>query len=179
VQTVLNGIAKGVGSYLEIGSYLGATLCSVIKDNPINAIAVDNWIEQIQPQTGKDLPANNFETFKANVEKYQPSSGDLTVINADMLSVDTTPWTKQIQMFFYDGPHDAESTASAVKHYWNTFSNEVVLIFDDANWAGVVEGAREAINECEGLVTYEKILLNSEENPNEWWNGLYILVVRT
>ncbi|MGY8864116.1 MAG: class I SAM-dependent methyltransferase [Methylophagaceae bacterium] len=179
VQTVLNGIAKGVGSYLEIGSYLGATLCSVIKDNPINAIAVDNWIEQIQPQTGKDLPANNFEAFKANVEKYQPSSGDLTVINADMLSVDTTPWTKQIQMFFYDGPHDAESTASAVKHYWNTFSNEVVLIFDDANWAGVVEGAREAINECEGLVTYEKILLNSEENPNEWWNGLYILVVRT
>ena len=179
VQTVLNGIAQGVGSYLEIGSYLGATMCSVIKDNPINAIAIDQWEEQIQPQKDETLPPNNLEEFKKNIERYQPQSGGVTVINADMMSVDTTPWQKKIQMFFYDGPHDAESTRNAVVHYWNTFANEVVLIFDDANWDGVVEGAREAINACEGLVTYEKILLNSEENPKEWWNGLYILVVRT
>ncbi len=44
------------------------------------------------------------------------------------MSVDTTPWQKQVQMFFYDGPHDAESTRDAVIHYWNTFANEVVLI---------------------------------------------------
>lgn len=179
VQTILNGIAQGVGSYLEIGSYLGATMCAVIKDNPINAIAIDQWQEQIQPQKDEKLPPNNLEEFKKNVERYQPQSGGVSVIDADMLSVDTSPWRKQIQMFFYDGPHDAESTRDAIVHYWSTFADEVVMILDDANWNGVVEGAREAINACEGLVTYEKILLNSEENPNEWWNGLYILVIRT
>jgi hypothetical protein len=179
VQTILNGIAQGVGSYLEIGSYLGATLCSVIKDNPINAIAIDQWQEQIQPQKDETLPPNDFQVFKENVERYQPQSGGVTVVNADMMTVDTAPWRKQIQMFFYDGPHDAQSTYNAIVHYWNTFADEVVIILDDANWDGVVEGSRQAINDCEGLVTYEKILLNSEENPNEWWNGLYILVIRT
>ena len=59
-------------------------------------------------------------------------------------------------MVFYDGPHDKDTTREAIKHYWNTFRQETVLIFDDANWDGVVDGVREAVNECEGYVTYEK-----------------------
>ena len=84
----------------------------------------------------------------------------------------------QVQLFFYDGPHDQDITRKAVEHFWPTFRNEAILVFDDANWKGVVDGAREAFNNLNANVTFEKMLLNSEENATEWWNGLYVVVIR-
>jgi predicted O-methyltransferase YrrM len=176
VQTLLNSIAKGVDSYLEIGSYLGSSLCSVLKDNMLIAVAVDKWEEQIQSQNGNVTDANNFDDFVANVERYR-GNNRVEAINNDMFAIDTSNMNSAFSMFFYDGPHDHESTRDVVKHYWNTFKQETVLIFDDANWTSVVEGAREGINECGGYVTYEKLMLNDEEDVSQWWNGLYILVV--
>ena len=176
VQTLLNTIAKGVDSYLEIGSYLGATLSSVLKDNMLIAVAIDKWEEQIQPANGSITPPNSFDQFIENIKPYQ-GNNRVEVINNDMFAIDTANMSNAFSMFFYDGPHDEESTKNVVKHYWNTFKNETVLIFDDANWDGVVNGAREGINECGGYVTYEKLMLNDVEDISQWWNGLYILVV--
>ena len=55
---------------------------------------------------------------------------------------------------------------------------EAVLIFDDANWDDVVVGARDGLCAVGAYIVYEKLILNSEENLNEWWNGLYILVIK-
>jgi len=177
VQTLLNNIAQGVDTYLEVGTAMGATLCAAVYNNPITAIAVDNWQVQIQPQDGEELPPNRVETLIENLKKYKGHS-IINLLDNDLFNIDVTPFADQVQMFFYDGPHDQETTKNAVMHYWPALTEESVLIFDDANWTGVVEGARAGINECNGNVVYEKLLLNSEENPREWWNGLYILVVR-
>ena len=52
-----------------------------------------------------------------------------------------------------------------------------MLIFDDANWEGVVEGARNGANKAGLEVAYEKMLLCDVEDLESWWNGLYILVI--
>ena len=178
VQTLLNLLAQGVDTYMEIGSYLGATLCAAIKDNPVTAVAIDNWSVDIQPQNGEtNLPPTDVEQFIENVKKYKGNS-IINVVNADFLSVNVEPLADQIQMFFFDGPHEAEAVKLAVEHYWPAFREEAILIFDDANWMGVVEGAQAGIYNCGGEVVFEKMLLNSEENAREWWNGLYIVVIR-
>lgn len=179
VQTLLNNLAQGVDSYLEVGAALGATFCSVLKDNPINAIAIDNWKQNIQPANPDrlNMPANNINTFIENVKQYKNNS-TVTIHDGDLFAVDATQWAGSIKMFFYDGPHDQETTALAVQHYWPAFANEAILVFDDANWRGVVDGARDGINAAGGVAIYEKMLLNSEENPGEWWNGVYVVVVR-
>lgn len=179
VQTLLNSIAQGVDSYLEIGAAMGATFCAVLRDNPINAVAIDNWSVQIQPQNADidRLPANTVETFLKNVEQYKGYS-KITVIDGDALTVDTSALTDSFKMMFYDGPHDFDSVSAAVQYYSSTLNNEAVVIFDDANWKGVVDGARDGFAKSGLRVVYEKLMLNSEENPNEWWNGLYITVIR-
>ena len=40
------------------------------------------------------------------------------------------------------------------------------------------EGAKQGIEAAGLKVSYEKLLLNDEEDANAWWNGLYIAVVR-
>jgi predicted O-methyltransferase YrrM len=178
VQTLLNSLAKGVGSYLEIGSYLGATACAVLKDNTIKAYFVDQWQEQIQPaRPDLSTPENNKNIFLDNIDKFKGLS-EVAVIDSDLFEVPLFDLTNQIQMFFYDGPHDKQTTKSAVEYYWPAFQQETILIFDDANWPEVVEGANLGIQSMGGQISYQKLMLNDVESSTEWWNGLYILVVR-
>lgn len=179
VQTLLNSLAQGVDTYLEIGAAMGATFCAAIKDNPLIAIAVDNWNTQIQPATNHvdQLPENSVDTFIKNVKQYKGNS-QVTIYNTDIFTVDTSDWRGQIKMMFYDGPHDEHSTSKAIEYYFDSLADEAIVVFDDANWRGVVDGARAGFNKVGAKIVYEKLLLNSEENPNEWWNGLYITVVK-
>ena len=177
VQSLLNSLAQGVDTYLEVGSYLGSTFCAVLKDNPITAFAVDNWQHSMQPQTGKQtLPSASVQEFIENVKKYKGDSV-VNIIDGDLFKVDISGIRNTIKMFFYDGPHDAESTKRAVEHYYDALAPESIVIFDDANWPDVVAGARAGLNSVGAVVKYEKMLLNDIEDPNAWWNGLYILVI--
>jgi len=178
VQTLLNAIAKKSGSYLEVGSYLGATAAAVLYDNPIKAYFIDTWEEQIQPaRDDLQTEKNDYNAFLENIKPYIGSS-IIKTIKSDMLNVNLSEIDSKVDMFMYDGPHDKKSVSDAVKYYWSTLASEAVLIFDDANWDDVVIGAREGLNEIGAYVVYEKLILNSEENPREWWNGLYILVIK-
>lgn len=177
VKTLLNLLAKFTGSYLEVGSYLGATACAVLQNNNLNAYFVDNWAKAIQPQrTDINLPANNKEQFLANVKKYQNDS-NISIFDCDLFEAPIHNMHNSIQLFFYDGPHDEKTTAEAVQYYWSCLQKEAIIVFDDANWEGVVSGANKGIEAMNGKILYKKLILNSEENPDEWWNGLYIVAV--
>lgn len=178
VQTLLNLLAKGVGSYMEIGSYLGATAAAVLHDNPINAHFIDKWEENIQPKRDDlTLPPNSLEEFKKNITPFIGNS-NVNVIPADMFNVNTAVYDKSIQMFFYDGPHDPDTTYKAITYYYSTFASEAIIVMDDANWDGVVDATVAALTDSGAQITYQKMMLNSEENSREWWNGLYIAVIK-
>ena len=100
------------------------------------------------------------------------------ILNGDLFSADVSRFSTNIEMFFYDGPHDFESTKRAVLHYYPVLADECIIIFDDANWKPVVEGAQAGLKQAGATIVFEKMMLNSLENSNEWWNGLYIVVIR-
>lgn len=176
VQTLLKNLCKGSTKYLEVGSFIGSTAAAALQSNIPEVYCVDNWKDNIQP--AKDdvtLPENNKDTFVANVKRYKKDS-KVFVFDCDMLSVDVSA-LKDIDVFFYDGPHDEESTAAAVKHFAPCLAKEAIMVFDDANWTGVVFGADKGILESGKQVLYSKKILNSQENSEQWWNGVYVVVV--
>ena len=178
VQTLLNALASKCGSYLEVGSYLGATAAAVLYKNPIKAYFIDRWEQQIQPANDNfQTEANDYDTFLLNITPYVDKS-DVKIFREDMLNVNLNEIDSKVDMFMYDGPHDAKSTSDAIKYYWPVLANEAILIFDDANWETVIQGVKDGLAEVDARVVYEKMILNSEENPREWWNGLYILVIK-
>ena len=79
---------------------------------------------------------------------------------------------------FYDADHSHEMTSLAVTYFADKFVDEAILIFDDANFEGVVSGANEGIKESGLEIIYHKLILNEIEDPDQWWNGLYITIVR-
>ena len=175
VQNLLNALGNHCDNYLEIGSYLGATACAVMKDNKINCHLVDNWESDIAPMNGEESPPNSKSDFMNNIKKFA-GSNKIYVHNKDMFEVDLTT-INDIDLFFYDGPHEFEATSLIIQHYKDCFSDSAILIFDDANWEGVVAGAQDGIVKAGLNLEYSKMMLNDVEDADQWWNGLYIVVV--
>lgn len=172
VQKLLYAIAKRSNNYLEVGSAMGAT-ASAVAQAGINMHCVDNWTTDIQPMSEEfELPDNTKKVFLDNLKGY-----NVVVHDADLFNVDKSK-IKDIDLFFYDGPHEIETTMKAVKYYSECLADTAILIFDDANWMGVVQGAEMGIGLSKLKKIYSKMMLNSPENKNQWWNGLYIVVVQ-
>ena len=170
IKKLLNSLAGLSTNYLEIGSAMGSSAVSVL-DAGVPTTCVDNWKQDIQPETGAfDLPDNDQSIFLDNTKQYN----NITVYNKDYLEVNID---EKFDLFFYDGPHDESSVVSAVKHYTKNFADKAILVFDDANWEGVVSGALLGLTNTGFHVKFSRMMLNSVEDPDAWWNGVYILVV--
>lgn len=173
VQNLLFGLSEHVNSYLEIGSAMGATTLAV-GGNDIDIHCVDKWEDDIQPQNDFiSLPSNTIDEFRKNTKHIKK----LHIHDGDYLSIDKSN-ISNIEMMFYDGPHDQDSTTAAVKYYSECLADTAILVFDDANWRGVVAGAEDGIEESGLKIIYNKLLLNDVEDSTMWWNGLYIVVVQ-
>jgi hypothetical protein len=177
VQSLINGLAKNSSKYLEIGSYQGATASAALMGNRLDAYFVDMWQEAPQAvREGWETPTTNtLQEFKNNIAPYK-GNNKVFISNSDMFKVNVSK-ISDVDLFFYDGPHDFESTKNAVKYYSPAFAHQSILIFDDANWTEVVQGAHKGIIESGLKILYSKKILNSLESEKDWWNGIYIVII--
>lgn len=165
VQTLINNLAQGITTYLEIGSYAGATGGAALKDNSLNAYFVDSWT------------ATDLEKFEKNIVAYKGKS-NIEIINSTPLTVDMTQIKHPIQFLMYNGSSEFDDTYQAIMYYYNMFATETILVINNANQHTTMSAATKALVDCNALVTFEKLLLNSANSRQEWWDGVVIMVVR-
>jgi len=177
VHSLLNNIAKNVGTYLEIGSGLGSTAASVLTDNLLYGYFVDDWQNDYQPaKQNFTLPKNSKEAFLSNIRKYKGNSKVID-IESDMLAVNLALIDKKIQMFFYDGPKDVILIEKVLQYYYQVLDDTCVLIFDDTNDEKIIQLIDKFLEDCGAFVSYKKHMLGLEEDKNGWWNGISIFVI--
>ena len=176
VQKFLNHLTKHVDTYLEVGSYVGATGSAVVS-NPIQAYFVDNWKHDLQPvKQHIQMPKNSKQSFIENIKKHKHADAKVNIFDCDMFDVDLGE-INPIDVFYYDGPHEGTQTYDAVKYYAKCLSKYSVVIVDDANFDGVIHNTKRAIEDSNLTLRFERIILNDIEDSEQWWNGLYIAVV--
>jgi hypothetical protein len=174
-KKLLNALGKLSTSYLEIGVLNGATFCSVLKDNTLNAYAVDDWNHIVQAANGTTNIQSSKEKFISNVKKIK-GNNKIKLFDSHFLNVDKST-IDYIDFMFYDADHSEELTRASVTYFSDKFTNNAILIFDDANFDGVVSGALKGIEDSGLKVLYQKIILNDIEDAEQWWNGLLIVVI--
>lgn len=175
-KKLLNELGKLSTSYLEIGALNGATFCAAIENNTMKGVAIDMWKDPIESADGTVKLSPSKETFIENVKKVK-GSNSINVYHSDFRKVDKQ-YIDYIDFMFYDADHSPEVTSQAVQFFAEKFKDETILVFDDANFDGVVTGAKDGISKAGLEILYDKVMLNEMEDPDQWWNGLYITLVR-
>ena len=180
VLSIINELASKSNHYLEIGSYIGATASAALLNNNIKVTCVDSWGQQeifpARDDLDMEFPPNDKDTFVANIKTVK-GENDITVFDCDLFDANVEAVT-DVDLFFYDGPHEQETTKKAFAYYASTLTDKCIAIFDDANHEGVIHGANEGIHEAGFDIVYHKMMLNEIEDYSQWWNGIYITVLQ-
>ncbi len=168
VRHLLNNLASGVNSFLEVGCYLGGTLKAAMYKNDIYAAAIDNFSmspgtrQQFYDNT-KNLKVDFFEedSFSFNVKKIK----------------------KPIQLYFFDGCHSVDAQYKAVSHFLPAMADEFVMVIDDWDMNKVRVGTHTALLDYK-IKPLEKYELQGASGQSEearragWWGGLVIFKIR-
>lgn len=160
-------------TYLEIGVWKGATFTAALyhnQDSIIQAVGIDNWSEFGGP----------YQEFKKYTSLYlknipfQFYSHDAFTINIGEL------FKNPVDIYFYDGNHTAQSQELAFTYYDSIFADAFIAIVDDWNHPPVPIGTRNAFEKLGYTILFERILpaRPQGEDINQWWNGLYVAVIR-
>jgi hypothetical protein len=120
-------------------------------------------------------PPTSLKEFKKNIDPYI-GENTVNILDEDMYKVDTSE-ISNVDLFFYDGPHEYEHIYKTVIRYRDCFAKQAILVFDDANWTDTVMAADQAVKDAGLTSIYSKKVLNSTESKKDWWNGIYIIVV--
>lgn len=162
--------------YLEIGTHKGSTLISALFNNEARAVAIDNYCESSMEI--KNLFIENTQKYFQELSKCEISLYFEDCFTVDPLKIPYLPFN----IYFYDGAHDEKSQHDAISYYISAMDKEFVLIVDDWNDPRAQAGTQAAIKDLNLVVKKEWELFctmgTTGGNVEDWWNGLYIAVVK-
>jgi hypothetical protein len=173
-------------NYLEVGIWKAATSCSVIYNNTIIATLIDNFSQfsdmNFNPSNKNLGDAKQQAIINLSMTKlWSPRNSNIELIDADCFTYDLNKFKNKINFYFFDGEHSIETQHKAFSYYYDVLDQNFLAIIDDFDDQNT-EGATEKSFYDLGMTISEKWHLkgNGAEpfNPNFWWNGLGIYLIR-
>lgn len=159
--------------YLEIGTWMGSSVCSAMFGNKAKVVCIDNWSEFGGP---KEDFMKNFHRFKGD--------NDADFIEADCFQVDISTLPR-FNIYLYDGNHTMDSQYRALSHYYDCLDDVFIFIVDDWNMEEIREGTMNAIRDLGLKVHYKREIRMTWDNTHTpfdiagrtWWNGIFVAVL--
>lgn len=167
VWHLLNNLCAQSDTYLEVGCFKGSTLLAALYENPVYAVALDNF-----------SMAATREEFYNNTK-----DANFTFYEEDAFAFNVTKIEKPIKLYFYDGHHSGESHYSAISHFSQCLADEFVYVCDDWDLTRMKTVTFTVLRDLgyEILECYElagKTNGTEEERKASWWGGIGIVKVR-
>jgi hypothetical protein len=180
-RETINRLLRAVESprYLEVGSWMGSTLCAAIHGNPaVSALAIDNWSQFGGPR----------ERFLLNLARHAPQAAAISFLTMDFRSV---PFSAlgPFNVYLFDGPHEREDQRDGLALALPGLDREFIFIVDDWNWPHVRAGTMDAVMglgiDVLDSVEIRTTLDNSHpadsglavDEASDWHNGYFLAVL--
>jgi hypothetical protein len=174
INTLIRSLSDA--RYLEIGSWMGSTLCSAIHGNKVKAVAIDNWSLFDGPK----------DDFMENLKRYWTPQVDVSILEADFRAVDYSKMEQSFNVYLFDGPHKRGDHYDGLAMVLPCLDKQFIFIVDDWNWQPVQDGTFQAIEECGLKARYGASVKTSRNGrqpdfnigmASNWHNGYFIAVL--
>lgn len=169
----INNLIESIADprYLEVGVYMGSTLCSAMYGNNLKAFAIDNW------STDNAAATQFFE----NIARFRTPEVRVSFLDSDFRAVDFSSIGK-FNVYLFDGPHSVDDHVDGICVAMPALDDQFVLIIDDWNWADVRTGTFEAIRKVGLRLDFVAEIRTTldESHPlvaggdSDWHNGYFI-----
>lgn len=160
--------------YLEIGLYHGASFCSAVHANGVQAVGIDNWSDD-------DGERAIFDGYLSDLGS---ETADVEILDQDCRDVPYETIGK-FNVMHYDGPHEEEGRFDAIFRASAAMDDRYILIVSDWNLERVRSGTFDALRDAWIAVDYSIEVRTSFDGKrpsihgprSEWHNGVLLAVV--
>jgi hypothetical protein len=129
--------------YLEVGVYLGTTLCSAGLNNEKTCVGIDNYNQGSPEFVDKDaskLRDRCLHNINSMVRKA-------TLIEKDFHDVTKEEIPKPVAVSFIDGRHDFDGVTDNLKWLEPLLADNAIIVFDDINYFEVSDALGKWMSE--------------------------------
>jgi predicted O-methyltransferase YrrM len=163
-------------SYVEAGTYMGASLIAAWRGGARDPVAIDHFDFGPMTVSGRDLPAASRAQLEANLERF---GVDATILEDDTLEVlrGGALAGRTVGVFYYDACHEYEPQLEALQLVEPYLAEEALLIVDDSDWDEV----RKAIDSylaAQPRATLVADVAGAGGSQDWWWDGMAALAVK-
>lgn len=172
IRKLVHLISKESHTYLETGTYCGATFCSSFHKTT-TSIGIENFSQPFGE-------VNVKEQLQANINTFKHLSKKVILHNADFFSINLSTLPNNIDFFFYDGNHSEECQAKALPHIFPNLADTFVFMVDDFNWPDVFNGTNKSIqsvNHKINILASFPIRGYSLNDDPIWHNGIALFLI--
>lgn len=168
VRYLINEIVRvyaPLGTYLEVGSFRGASLLSAaIFNNSTLCIGVENF-------SGFNKDGANEEVLNRNLIKFGLDNVRLEKMD---FRRGFAGIGKRLDVYFYDGHHDYEDQIMGLEMSLPFLKEECVIIVDDTNWPQPDAANKKFLDRNRDFRSLLSIKTTTETDLG-WWNGIEVM----
>jgi hypothetical protein len=161
-------------SYVEVGTYYGASLLGAMRGNKGDFVAVDLFSFEPREVKGRKLPAASREGLEENLSRFGLEGA--TILEGDAFEVieGGALGTRHVGVYYYDGPHDYDSQVRGLQAIEQWLADEALLVVDDHDWDHVARATDDYLaQQPRARKLFE--LGGADQGQPQWWEGVAVL----
>jgi predicted O-methyltransferase YrrM len=161
-------------SYVEVGTYYGASLIGAMRGNEGDFVAIDSFSFGATEVSGRKLPAASREGLEANLRRFEVEAATILEGDAFELLEGGALADRRVGVYYYDGPHDYESQVRGLRAVEPWLADEALLVVDDHDWEQVTRATRDYLDsQPQARLLFE--IPGREKGHPQWWEGVAVL----
>jgi protein O-GlcNAc transferase len=164
-------------SYVEVGTYYGASLIGAMRGNEGDFVAIDRFDFGPLEVRGVQLPAASRAGLEANLRAF--GAGDPTILEGDAFEVleSGALGDRRVGVYYYDGPHDYDSQVRGLCAVEPWLAHEALIVVDDLDWQNVSRAVRDYL-EAENRAELLFDIPGGVRDHPQWWEGVAVIARR-
>ena len=161
-------------SYVEVGTYYGASLIGAMRGNEGDFVAIDRFEFGPLELKGVHLPAASRAGLEANLREFGVERA--TILEGDAFAVleSGALGDRRVGVYYYDGAHDYDSQMRGLRAVEPWLADEALIVVDDVDWKDVGRATHDYVEAEERA----ELLFDSpggDRGSPQWWEGVAVL----
>ena len=161
-------------SYIEVGTYYGASLIGAMRGNEGDFVAIDAFTFTAQEVAGRRLPSASRKGLEENLRRFGVDGATILEGDAFELLEGGALGNRRVGVYYYDGPHDYESQMRGLRAVEPWLAGEALLVVDDHDWEQVARATRDYLAQQPRARMLVEIPGSGKGQP-QWWEGVAVL----
>jgi len=180
VLALLNLAASLLGpgeSYVEIGSFFGASLIGAMRGNDGDFVAIDRFRFDVPEVRGRKLPKTSRAGLEESLARFGAEQATILEGDAFDLIEGGALGDRRVGVYYWDGPHDYDGQLRGMRAIEPWLAAEALILIDDYDWEAVSEATHDFVADEDRA---ELLLEIAGEAGGQvwWWDGVAALAWR-